>query len=166
MWIAANELPRTGGYPFYQRLSQILDTHGFDEFVEAQCAPFYAETFGRPSLTPWTYFRLLLIGYFEGIDSERGIAWTGRLIDVETHRAVFTWILEVLAMADLVKGNRRGEPIAIFRRSVRLCRLTFPFGEHDRVVVRRPATHNVGADFSSAGFSDPVSILRSSSDVR
>ena len=75
MWIAANELPRTGGHPFYLRLNQVLDAHAFDEFVEAQCAPFYAETVGRPSLTPGTYFRLLLIGYFEGIDSERGIAW-------------------------------------------------------------------------------------------
>ena len=70
-----NELPRTGGHPFYQRLHQVLETHTFDEFVEAQCAPFYADAVGRPSLTPGTYFRLLLIGYFEGIDSERGIAW-------------------------------------------------------------------------------------------
>ena len=75
LWIAANELPRTGGHPFYLRLNQVLDAHAFDEFVEAQGAPFYAETVGRPSLTPGTYFRLLLSGYFEGIDSERGIAW-------------------------------------------------------------------------------------------
>jgi transposase len=136
LWIATNELPRTGGHPFYQRLNQVLDAHAFDEFVEAQCAPFYAETVGRPSLTPGTYFRLLLIGYFEGIDSERGIAWrtadslalrgflglgldevppehstisrTRRLIDVETHRAVFTWILQVLATADLVQGKTIG----------------------------------------------------------
>ena len=73
--IAANELPTTGGHPFYQRLNQVLDAHGFDAFVESQCAPFYADGVGRPSLTPGTYFRLLLIGYFEGIDSERGIAW-------------------------------------------------------------------------------------------
>jgi Transposase domain (DUF772) len=73
--IATNELPPTVGHPFYQRLNQVLDTHGLDEFVEAQCASFYAATRGRPSLTPGTYFRLLLIGYFEGIDSERGIAW-------------------------------------------------------------------------------------------
>jgi transposase len=53
----------------------VLDHHGFDEFVESQCAPFYAAKLGRPSLTPGTYFRLLLIGYFESIDSERGIAW-------------------------------------------------------------------------------------------
>ena len=135
-WIATNELPVTGGQPFYQRLNQVLDRHAFDAFVEAQCAPFYATTIGRPSLTPGTYFRLLLIGYFEGIDSERGIAWrtadslalrgflglgldeappdhstisrTRRLIDVETHRAVFTWILQVLATADLIKGNTMG----------------------------------------------------------
>ena len=136
LWIATNELPPTGGHPFYQRLNQVLDAHAFDEFVEAQCAPFYADTVGRPSLTPGTYFRLLLIGYFEGIDSERGIAWrtadslalrgflglgldevppehstisrTRRLIDVETHRAVFTWILQVLATADLIKGKTIG----------------------------------------------------------
>ena len=136
LWIATNELPRTGGHPFYQRLNQVLDTHAFDEFVEAQCAPFYADAVGRPSLTPGTYFRLLLIGYFEGIDSERGIAWrtadslalrgflglgldevtpehstisrTRRLIDVETHRAVFTWILQVLATADLIRGKTIG----------------------------------------------------------
>jgi transposase len=74
LWIAAHELPPTGGHLFYQRLNQVLDAHGFDEFVEAPCAPFYATTIGRPSLTPRTYFRLLLIGFFEGIDSERGIA--------------------------------------------------------------------------------------------
>jgi transposase len=136
LWIAANQLPPTGGHPFYQRLNQVLDAHAFDEFVEAQCASFYATTIGRPSLTPGTYFRLLLIGYFEGVDSERGIAWrtadslalrgflglaldevppehstisrTRRLIDLETHRAVFTWILQVLATADLVKGKTIG----------------------------------------------------------
>ena len=136
LWIATSELPATGGHPFYQRLNQVLDEHAFDEFVEAQCASFYADKLGRPSLTPGTYFRLLLIGYFEGIDSERGIAWrtadslalrgflglaldetppehstisrTRRLIDLETHRAVFTWILQVLATADLVKGKTIG----------------------------------------------------------
>ena len=136
LWIAANELPTTGGHPFYQRLNQVLDAHGFDAFVESQCAPSYADGVGRPSLTPGTYFRLLLIGYFEGIDSERGIAWrtaeslalrgflglgldevppehstisrTRRLIAVETHRAVFTWIVQVLATAQLVKGKTIG----------------------------------------------------------
>src|SRR5262249_46883574 len=62
-------------HPFYRRLNQLLREHGFDDFVEAQCAGFYAETMGRPSPPPGIYFRLLLIEYFEGIDSERGIAW-------------------------------------------------------------------------------------------
>src|SRR5438093_5733894 len=62
-------------HPFYRRLNQLLREHGFDDFAEAQCADFYTETMGRPGLPPGIYFRLLLIGYFEGIDAERGIAW-------------------------------------------------------------------------------------------
>jgi transposase len=149
LWIATTELPATGGHPFYQRLNQVLDTHGFDDFVEGQCAPFYAATRGRPSLTPGTYFRLLLIGYFEGIDSERGIAWrtadslalrgflglgleeappehstisrTRRLIDLETHRAVFTWILQVWRRPISSKARRSGsmEANAALRSIVR-----------------------------------------------
>ena len=153
LWIATNALPVTGGHPFYQRLNQVLDTHAFDACVEAQCAPFYAATVGRPSLLPGTYYRLLLIGDVEGIDSERGIAWrpadslalrgvlgldldeappehstisrTRRLIDLETHRAVFTWILQVLATTDLVTGQTIGidattlEANAALRSSVR-----------------------------------------------
>jgi len=137
MWVATTELPRAASHPFYARLNQLLREHGFEDFVEAQCAAFYAETLGRPSLAPGIYFRLLLIGYFEGIDSERGIAWraadsfalrdflgvgletaspdhstisrTRRLIDVETHRAVFTWVLQCLSTAGLVKGRATGD---------------------------------------------------------
>ena len=136
LWIATNELPVTSGHPFYQRLNSILDAHAFDAFVEKQCATFYATKMGRPSLTPGRYFRLLLIGYFEGLGSERGIAWraadslalrgflglgldetppehstisrTRRLIDLETHRALFTWVLQVVATAGLVKGKTIG----------------------------------------------------------
>ena len=68
------DLPRSGAHPFYARLNQVLDRHGFDAFVEAQCGRFYAGE-GRPGLPPGRYFRLLLVGYFEGLDSERGIAW-------------------------------------------------------------------------------------------
>ena len=117
MWIPTTALPMSPGHPFYTRLNTMLDEAGFDRFVEGQCAAFYAPVMGRPSLGPGRYFRLLLVGYFEGIDSERGIAWraadslavrsvvglgvetvapdqstisrTRRLIDVETHRAVF-----------------------------------------------------------------------------
>src|SRR5215210_243380 len=73
--VATTELPTAAGHPFYARLNQVLRTHGFDDFVEAQCAGFYASTMGRPGLAPGIYFRLLMVGYFEGLDSERGIAW-------------------------------------------------------------------------------------------
>jgi transposase len=136
LWIAHTDLPRTVGHPFYEQLNRLLEERGFDEYVEQQCARFYAKKMGRPSLAPGRYFRLLLIGYFEGIDSERGIAWraadslglrsflgvglnemppdhstisrTRRLIDVETHRAVFGWVLELLAEKDLLKGKTIG----------------------------------------------------------
>ena len=75
MWVTTTDLPTAASHPFYRRLNQLLREHGFDDFAEAQCASFYAETMGRPGLPPGIYFRLLLIGYFEGIDSERGIAW-------------------------------------------------------------------------------------------
>ena len=70
--IAASELPQSGGHPFYQQVNKILEAEGFDGFVEKQCRAFYADQMGRPSLPPALYFRFLLIGYFEGIDSERG----------------------------------------------------------------------------------------------
>ena len=78
-WIAVADVPRTAAHPFYQRLHALLDEHGFDAFVESRCEQFYAPKMGRPSLPPGLYFRSLLIGYFEGIDSERGIGW--RLAD-------------------------------------------------------------------------------------
>jgi transposase len=75
MWVTTTDFPTAASHPFYTRLNQLLRQHGFDDFAEAQCATFYAETMGRPGLAPGICFRLLLIGYFEGIDSERGIAW-------------------------------------------------------------------------------------------
>ena len=132
-WVATSELPKSPGHPFYARLNVLLDTHDFDRFVEHRCEAFYAPVMGRPSLPPGLYFRLLLVGYFEGIDSERGIAWratdslavrsflrlpldeappdhstisrTRRVIDLETHRAVFTWVQQRLVEAGLLKGQ-------------------------------------------------------------
>ncbi len=75
LWLSATEIHATAAHPFYQRLNELLDSNGFDRFVEGECKEFYAKKMGRPSLTPGIYFRLLLVGYFEGIDSERGIAW-------------------------------------------------------------------------------------------
>lgn len=89
MWVMATDLPTAASHPFYRRLNQLLREHGIDDFVEVQCAGFYAETMGRPGLPPGIYFRLLLIGYFEGIDSERGIAW--RAADSLALRCVTFW---------------------------------------------------------------------------
>src|ERR1700686_1883516 len=134
LWVAHSELAAAPGHPFYQKLNALLEVEGFDEFVETRCAKFYAAKYGRPSLTPGIYFRSLLIGYFEGIGAERGIAWrlsdslalrrfvgisldeytpdhstisrTRRLIDLDTHREVFAWVLGVLADRGLLKGQR------------------------------------------------------------
>jgi transposase len=136
LWIPTCILARPASHPFYERLNGLLREHDFDRFVEGKCQGFYAAKMGRPGLAPGIYFRLLLIGYFEGIDSERGISWragdslsirdfvgiplneggpdhttisrTRRLIDVETHRQVFGWVLELLSDAGLVKGKRIG----------------------------------------------------------
>ena len=136
LWIETNRLARGPGHPFYQRLNELLSSEGFDVFAEKACQRFYAEVMGRPSLAPGVYFRLLLIGYFEGIDSERGIAWrvadslalreflgfeltqatpdhstisrTRRLIDQETHEEVFTWVVIVLAKKGLLQGETLG----------------------------------------------------------
>ena len=75
IWIANAELARSPGHPFYQRLNELLEGEKFDVFVEGLCRKFYAEKMGRPGLVPGIYFRSLPIRYFEGIDSERGIAW-------------------------------------------------------------------------------------------
>src|ERR1700739_4499585 len=79
IWIASGDLARSPGHPFYQRLNELFDGEKVDEFAEGLCRKFDAPRYGRPSLSPAIYFRSLLIGYFEGIDSERGIAW--RLAD-------------------------------------------------------------------------------------
>ena len=75
LWIGHNELVNGPAHPFYKRVNELLESKGFDEFAEKECARFYAENNGRPSVTPGIYFRLMLVGYFEGIDSERGMAW-------------------------------------------------------------------------------------------
>src|SRR5918993_474977 len=69
------ELPRSPGHAFYDRLQAVLVGAGFDRFAEKACAPYYASGRGRPSLPPGRYFRMHLVGYFEGIDSERGLEW-------------------------------------------------------------------------------------------
>src|ERR671929_1196999 len=130
------ELPRSPGHAFYDRLQAVLVGAGFDRFAEEECAPYYAAGRGRPSLPPGRYFRMLLVGYFEGIDSERGLEWrcadslslreflrlgereavpdhswlskTRSRLPLEVHEAVFAWVLQRLAEHGLIKGERIG----------------------------------------------------------
>src|SRR5436305_7891264 len=130
------ELPRSPGHAFYDRLQTILVGAGFDGFAEKECEPHYASRRGRPSLPPGRYFRMHLVGYFEGIDSERGLEWrcadslslreflrlgttepvpdhswlskTRSRLAVEVHEAVFAWVLRRLAEHGLIKGDRIG----------------------------------------------------------
>ena len=134
LWIATSDVVETPANAFYDRLNQILDEHKFDAKVERLCQKFYKKSpYGRPSLAPGVYFRSLLIGYFEGLDSERGIAWrtadslslrkflgyaldeatpdhstisrTRRLYWLETHKAIFRWVLKILNAEGLVSGR-------------------------------------------------------------
>ena len=130
------DLAEAPGHPFYRRLNEVLEQAGFDEFCEARCRKFYHEKLGRPSLPPGMYFRVMLIGFLEGIESERGIAWrvadslclrqflqigldertpdhvtisrTRRLMDEATHQEVFGWVLRQVARAGLLKGKTIG----------------------------------------------------------
>src|SRR5436309_106490 len=134
IWIATSAIDETPGNAFYDRLNKILREHKFDARVEALCRKFYKKSpYGRPSLAPGVYFRALLIGYFEGLDSERGIAWraadslslrgflgyaldeatpdhstisrTRRLYWVETHKAIFRWVVRILTGEGLISGQ-------------------------------------------------------------
>jgi transposase len=137
MWVATSALPRSAGHPFYARLNTLLAEAEFDRFAEAECAPHYAATQGRPSIPPGIYFRMLLVGYFEGIDSQRGIAWrcsdslalreflgldvtervpehssltvTRQRLPLAVHEAVFARILQLAA----TKGLLRGKTVAV-----------------------------------------------------
>ena len=134
LWMAASDVVRPSGNAFYDRLNQILDERKFDAKVERVCQKYYKKSpYGRPSMAPGVYFRCLLIGYFEGLDSERGIAWrtadslslrqflgyaldeatpdhstisrTRRLFWLETHKAVFRWVLKMLSEEGLISGR-------------------------------------------------------------
>ena len=135
MYLAWDEIPRSRGHAFYDRLQLILRKSSFDAFAEKLCKPFYSEK-GRPSIPPGRYFRLHLVGYFEGIESERGIEWrcadslslrdflqlstgesvpdhsslsrTRSRLPLSIHQEVFTWVLKVLSKEGLVLGGRIG----------------------------------------------------------
>src|SRR3569623_454770 len=75
LFVPADQLPRSPGHVFYRKLNELLAEAGFDVWLEDQCLPYYADGAGREGIPPGTYFRMLLVGYFEGIGSQRGIAW-------------------------------------------------------------------------------------------
>lgn len=136
LWVPTTELARSPGHPFYERLNRVLGEAGFDAFVEQECAPFYSQSNGRPSIPPGVYVRMLLIGYFEGLESEREIDWRcadslslrsflgydlsqrtpdhstlcriRQRLDLETHNAIFAFVLKVLAEKGLLKGKTIG----------------------------------------------------------
>ena len=136
LWVAYHEVPQGPSHPFYSRLEKILRKHEFDSFCEKLYAPYYAEVMGPPSIPTGVYFRLLMIGYFEGIGSERGIAWKvadskslqgflgykmtegtpdhsslSRIrhrLSLEAHKQVFAKVLEIVKKEGLLKGKKIG----------------------------------------------------------
>jgi len=136
LWIPHDAIASSPGHPFYEHLERVLREEGFDAFVEAKCSRYYAQKQGRPSIPPGVYFRMLLIGYFERLDSERGICWRcsdslslrrflGLALDestpdhsslsrirtrlpLEVHTSVFGWVLGVLARKGLIDGKTLG----------------------------------------------------------
>ena len=168
MMVTWEELPRSPGHVFYERLQAELIGAGFDVFVEAECAPYYASTRGRPSLPPGRYFRMLLVGYFEGIDSERGLEWrcadslslreflrlgecepvpdhstlsrTRSRLPLEMHDKVFTWVLQRLAERGLVQGERIGVDASTMEANAALRTLVRrDSGETHREMLKRMA---------------------------
>ncbi len=135
-WIPAEKVARGPGHPFYRKLNEVFAQHGFDRFVEERCEKFFHDQLGRPGTPPGVYFRMLLTGFFEGIDSERGIDWRcsdsltlreflgcsltdptpdhstlctlRQRIDLETHREIFAWVLALVADSGLLKGKTLG----------------------------------------------------------
>jgi transposase len=133
LWVATTELPKSPGHPFYQKLNGLLAEAGFDKWIEERCQAYYAPTMGRPSIPPGVYFRMILVGYFEGIASQRGIAWRcsdsrslaaflGYAIDKPTpdhssltrvhqrlpqeiHEEVFVFVLKIATEKKLLKGK-------------------------------------------------------------
>jgi len=136
LWVTTDEITKPASHPFYAKVNAVLDECKFDRKAEQLCQRFYKPVKGRPSITPGVYFRALLVGYCEGISSERGIAWrladslslreflgfnlsdqtpdhstlsrTRRLLPVETHRAVFRWFVWVLGAKGVLNGQTLG----------------------------------------------------------
>ena len=136
LFLTHDKLPRSPGHVFYRKLNQLLAEGGFDRWIEALCEPYYCRGVGRPSVPPGVYFRMLLVGYFEGINSQRGIAWRcsdslslreflgiplgedspdhsslsyiRQRLPLEVHQAMFVWVLQLLQKKKLLAGKAVG----------------------------------------------------------
>jgi transposase len=136
MWVATTDLPRSPGHPFYRKLNEVLAEAKFDDWLEKLCAPYYHETLGRPSIPPGVYFRMILVGYFEGIASQRGIAWrcsdsrslaeflgvpvtastpdhsslsrVHQRLPADVHEQMFQFVLQIAAAKKLIDGQSVG----------------------------------------------------------
>jgi transposase len=133
MWVATTSLPKSAAHIFYRKLNRLLKDADFDGTVEKMCESHYHDSLGRPSIPPGVCFRMLLVGYYEGIGSQRGIAWRcadslslreflgvplteetsdhsslTRVRDrlpLEVHTAVFQWVLALAAKKKLLPGK-------------------------------------------------------------
>ncbi len=133
LWVATCDLPKSPGHPFYAKLNRLLDEAEFDAFVENLCKPYYKDGPGRPGIPPGIYFRMLFIGFFEGLDSQRAIAWRcsdsrslqsflglsitqptpdhstltviRQRLPLDVHEAVFTFVLSIAHVKKLLKGK-------------------------------------------------------------
>ena len=133
LFVTADSLPTSDGHVFYSKLNQLLADEGFDRWIEELCASYYSQSRGRPGIPPGIYFRMLLIGYFEGIQSQRGIAWRcadslslrkflgipltestpdhssmtyiRERLPQSVHEAVFEWVLRVAVSKKLIRGK-------------------------------------------------------------
>lgn len=136
LFVGMDVIPRSGGHVFYDQLQRILRKGDFDRFIESLCTPYYAARQGWPSIPPGCYFRMHLVGYFEGIDSERGIVWrcaaslslrgflrlepeesvsdqstlsrTRSRLPLEVHNEIFQWVIHTISQVGLIQGKRIG----------------------------------------------------------
>lgn len=173
------EIAEAPGHPFYQRLNKLLEKAGFDSFCEEQCRGYYHKKLGRPSLSPGAYFRLMLIGFFEGLESERGIAWrvsdslslreflrygldertpdhvtisrTRRLMSEETHEAVFTWVLSELTRRGLLRGKTIGIDATTLEANAAMKSIVRRDTQEDYQAFLRRLAKSEGLELDAAG---------------
>ncbi len=176
LWIASGDLPRSGGHPFYEKLNGLLAEADFDDYVEQLCRPYYANDLGRPGIPPGVYFRMLFIGYFEGLDSQRGIAWrcadslalkrflgygltdatpehssltnTRKRLPPAVHEQVFAFVLSIANAKKLLKGKTTGVDATLLEANAAMKSIVRKeTGEDYKAYLRRLA--------QEAGIDDP-----------